>query len=827
MNVDEQPANDSSILIVTGSSAGGIDALRTLVAGLPSDLNAAVVVAQHLDPTRKSLLDSILAQHSALKLQVVEGRMPLVDGTIYVIPPNGDVAIVDHAASLYLEPRVGAKPSIDRLFSTAATFYGDRLIAIVLSGMGSDGLAGARSVKEHGGTVIVQEPSSASYPSLPLLIPPNVVDFVARPEQIGALITTLLQRTESPQASEEQSVLRTLLTEMRERTGIDFLQYKMSTIMRRLSRLMVATGCDTLQDYLRYLRRNPDAYQKLVSAFLIKVTEFFRDPELFEELRSSVLPRLMEEANKDSGELRIWSAGASTGEEAYSIAMLCAELVTGDRPQVRIFATDLDEDAVAFARRGTYGREALREVPQALVQRYFVRFGDSYEVGNRIRNMTVFGQHDLAQRAPFPRIDLVLCRNVLIYFTKELQSRALQLFAFALRDKGCLVLGRAESTTPLAQYFGVANGTLKIYERVGERILIPPRRFKEPYVVDARAGAIPAAARPAEFRAGAPEIVGRFVFGSTLGVVVVDRRYDIITLNPAARAILQIHGVGVGDDLIHTAQGIDREALRMLIDGAFRGENPDAIDFEVGTDGAEGRTVKVICLRDSSPTSRADGVALVFLDVSEQAARYRGLERDGVDQIKRVDELDRRVGELSNRQRALLKANDDLTMANAELRTANEQLLINTEEAASAHEEAQTLNEEMQATNEELETLNEELQATVEELNTTNDELQARGIDLERASAAHEERLSRINVERDALAKLIEADGDLAVILEGDRALYISPALENDPLARSPERLLRSNSTATLADGRTLAVRTTRIQVDGKTLSVALLTPNS
>lgn len=836
MNDASSPSESTSYLIVTGSSAGGIDALRSLVSGLPGELKAAVVVAQHLDPRRQSHLDQILAQHSSLPLKVVDEREGLNDGTVYVVPANRDVAIVDHAANIYLETRGGAKPSIDRLFSTAAQRYGDRVIAIVLSGLGSDGLAGARAVKEHGGTVIVQDPASASYPSLPQLIPPNVVDFVARPEQMGALIGTLLRRNETPEEPDQQTMLRSLLTEMRDRTGIDFLQYKMPTIMRRLSRLMVATGCDTLQEYLRYLQRHPEAYQKLVSAFLIKVTEFFRDPPLFEELRAGILPRLVDEAIQNNSELRIWSAGASTGEEAYSIAMLCAELLPEDHPQVRIFATDIDEDAIAFARRGIYGREALREVPPSLVQRYFVRLGDSFEVGKRIRNMTVFGQHDLAQRAPFPRIGLVLCRNVLIYFTKELQTRALQLFAFALREKGYLILGRAESTTPLAQFFEVTNGPLKIYQRIGERIVIPPTRFKEiPSANDVRTAGATAAQlsrshavppRGIEFRPTAAETVGRFVFSSPIGVVIVDRRYDIVTLNPAARAMLQIHGVGTGDDLIHSAQAVDREAMRGLIDAAFRGETVEPMDLQIGAEGDEQRVVQVRCLYDPSASNRTEGVALVLIDVTDEAGASVESARTAKEQDANVVELTARVSELSARQRALLKANDDLTLANSELRTMNEQLLINAEEAASAHEEVETLNEEMQATNEELETLNEELQATVEELNTTNDELQSRSSDLERVGETRETRLSRLARERDALAQAIEQRGDLVAIVGDDgQALYVSPGLVGEAILKGTDGL-RKDGKVKLRDGQEYRSAAHDIVVDDETLRIVSFTPS-
>ncbi|MGH7717051.1 MAG: CheR family methyltransferase, partial [Vulcanimicrobiaceae bacterium] len=682
------------------------------------------------------------------------------------------------------------------------------------------------------GTVIVQDPGSASYPALPSLIPPNVLDFVSRPEQMGELVATLLRRTEVSGQADQQSMLRTVLVEIRDRTGIDVLQYKMPTIVRRLSRLMVASGCETLHEYLRYLQQHPDVSQKLASAFLIKVTEFFRDAQLFEELRATILPRLIEDAKNSNGELRIWSAGTSTGEEAYSVAMLCADLIPDEQIRVRIFATDVNEDAVGFARRGIYDREALRDVPPALVQRYFVHHGDSFEVGKRIRNITIFGRHDLAQRAPFPRIDLVLCRNVLIYFTKELQTRALQLFAFALRDKGYLVLGRSETTMPLAKFFTQADGPQKIFQRIGERVLIPSPRFKDVPQADMRPAlatpALPRALvpRPVEIRSSGADIIGKFVFSSAMGLVVVDRHYDIVTLNPAARAMLQIHGVGVGSDLVHSAQGIDRELIRAQIDAALRGEAPGSVNLKVSNELNETRTLSVQCLYDASVSNRLEGVAIILLDVTEEARRNSQIERASVDQTQEIEDFSKRVAELSNRQKALLKANDDLTMANAELRTMNEQYLINVEEAASAQEEAETLNEELEATNEELQTLNEEMHATVEELNTTSDELQSRIGDLERGNSTGEAQVSAITANATHSRAPSSLRGELVAIFnEQSEPLYFSPGLAGDPLASQDGGALRKSRRGKLRDGRSVAIHVQPIQLDGRALEVVTFVP--
>jgi len=780
-------------LVVTGSSAGGIEALCLLASSLPADFGAPIVIAQHLAPNHQSHLANILRSKSALPVVTVDARVGLVPGTIYVIGPDHDVEITDDHAQTFIVARSGPKPSIDRLFATAAESFGDRLIAIIFSGMGSDGTAGARVVKEHGGTVIVQEPSSAPYPSMPLAIPPTLIDLVARPEAMGEMLSSLIHGVFAyPETPTDEQLLRTILVQLRERSGVDFTQYKTPTILRRLSRLMVSSGVETIADYLRYLQAHPEGFTRLVSAFLIKVTEFFRDGALYDELRTSIIPKLIEHARANGGELRMWSAGTSTGEEAYSLAILCAEVMRDDEQpvDVRIFATDLDDDAIAFARRGLYPAESVRQLPEAWIERYFVPSGDGFEVSKRIRSMTVFGQHDLGQRAPFPRIDLCLCRNVLIYFTRELQMRALQLFAFSLRDGGYLVIGKAESTGALADYFRPVNTTLKIFQREGARILIPPTRIKEVAANGEGRLAldrnhppslhIPAAARGAETRLTASETFGSFLAHSPVGVALVDRQYDIVGMNVAARAMFEVHGIGIGEDLIHLVRGFAANELRELIDAAFRNEAPPMREFAVREpSGQVEKWLRIACSPDRAASGmRSEVVAILIVDVSDDVRRRRELEEVATSSEARIGELASHADDLERRHRALLSANDELTAANNDLRSLNEQLLISSEEAASANEEIETLNEEMQATNEELETLNEELQATVEELNTTNDELESRGAELERSGAVRETVLQRIEAERQVLSYGLETlGGPLAIVGNAGTLLYVSPAL--------------------------------------------------
>src|SRR5215208_323767 len=361
-------------LVVIGASAGGVEALSTLVATLPPDFATPIVIAQHLDPRRLSHLGEILQRRSPLPVRTVQDHEPLENGVVYVVPANRDIEVTDHSVAVRATDG-GPRPSVDRLLRTAAAVFGERLIAVILTGTGSDGAAGARAVKETGGTVVIQNPQTASYPAMPLSLAPTTVDLVAELEAIGPLLQELATTERRPVAPADERSLRRLLEDLRDRSGIDFTAYKPATIQRRLQRRMAATGAETVAAYVRLLQRDPEEYQRLVASFLIKVTEFFRDPELYDHLRHVVLPELIADARARDRELRVWCAGSATGQEAYSLAIVVADLLGDDLPNwtVRIFATDLDAEAVAFARHGLYRAGALESIPADVVERHFTR----------------------------------------------------------------------------------------------------------------------------------------------------------------------------------------------------------------------------------------------------------------------------------------------------------------------------------------------------------------------------------------------------------------------------------------------------------------------
>lgn len=848
-------------LVVIGASAGGIEALATVLEGLPADFSVPVVVAQHLDPQYPSRLAEILAWRSALPIHTITDHAPLAPGAVYVAREACHVEISDRHLRLFPDELSRPMPSINRLLSSAAQVYGEHLIAVILTGTGSDGAAGAYEVKAAGGTVVIENPATAAYPAMPASLAPTTVDLVADLARIGPLLQALVSGTAvaalpalAPGAmtaeekdEQQQHALQSILTLVRERSNIDFAHYKHPTILRRLQRRMAAVDVTDLPEYARYLAEHPDEPLQLAASFLIKVTEFFRDPEIFDVLRKEVLPDLIAQARTRGNVLRLWSAGCATGEEAYSLAILVAEALGEELDQftVQLFATDVDMEALTFARRGIYTGAALAEVPEALRARYFVKLDGEYEVAKRVRGMIVFGPHDLGRQAPFPHVDLVLCRNVLIYFTKELQERALRLFAFALRLGGYLLLGHAETLHPLEEYFAPAHGQYKLYRRQGEAVLshivqsvdyanlVPPPRvpptpqvppavprqsLPPPTPQDATRLALAQAIRAPVGELGrgrsSDEWLGSVLLGLPIGVVVVDRHYDIQAINPIALRLLGIYTVPLGEDLIHLTQSIPSEDLRTPIDAAFQGKPTLEPGTEEGALAATGiaeamvtvetvlgerRHLRITCYPYVRAPSTLDGAApprpgaatavlILIEDISAavaaqqqataQVERERGdvaarqaYERGEQEHaFKRVLEENTRLKQeqehVSAVNRTLLEANQNLTETVLDLRRSNDELLVEREEAQANAEEVKTLNEELQATNEEHVTVNEELQATIEELHVANDELQARSRELQLSADTLAAQRLASEAARARLEAILLSLGDAVLVLD-------------------------------------------------------------
>jgi two-component system CheB/CheR fusion protein len=525
---------------------------------------------------------------------------------------------------------------------------------------------------------------------------------------------------------------------------------------------MSATATGSVAEYAALAERDPAEYDRLVGSLLIKVTEFFRDPKVWDYLRDRVLPGLIDEARREGRELRVWSAGCSSGEEAYSLAMTIAEALRDEaRPiEVRIFATDIDSAAIAFARRGIYPPGAVRNILPALRARYFIRVGAGSQVVKRLRSQVIFGEHDLSMRVPFPRVDLLLCRNVLIYFTAALQRVTLETFAFSLRPGGHLVLGPSETVTAFPGSYAEEHARLRIYRRLPGHQTVPhawpkvvptPRDLGIPLTraIDATRrdeSSLPDLAAPAE----------AVLLALDVGVVVVDAHYDIVRINTAARHMLGVHGTAFEQDFVHLAEALPSTALRNAIDTAIRGK-PTSATYEV-----ESAAVATDAKRHLEVTTRPyridraiDGAVIELTDVTTA-------ERERLGHARTRQRLEK-AATLNER---LTRANDELTGLIAELRISNKAMLRSSEDAQAGREEVETLNEEFQATNEELETLNEELTATVEELRIANEDLGARTEELRLQAVAMEEQKREIEEEHVRLGSILASIGDAVVAVD-------------------------------------------------------------
>ncbi len=548
-------------LVVVGSSAGGVEALSILVGTLPQSFPAPIVLAQHLDPNRPSSLDTILRRRTTLPVEIVTENSALQAGRIYVIPSNRHVLIRDHHVEIREDRLKRPRPSVDTLLTTAAEAYGEHLIAVILTGSGSDGAVGAVDVKNAGGTVVVQNPQTARYPSMPLALPPTVVDFEVDLEQIGPLLNDLLTGVNIPSTGERtEDVLQEILEQVSRRSSIDFRPYKTSTILRRISRRMAVTHNRTMRDYVEYLKEHPEEASELVKAFLINVTQFFRDADAFIYLRDDILPRLISQARERDHVLRFWAAGCATGEEPYSLAMLLVDLLGAELLQwsIKIFATDLDEAAINFARRGIYSENLLKGVPAEYQERFFERVNHGYRISKTLRQMVIFGQQDLSRSAPFPRIDLVLCRNVLIYFTPELQDYVLNQFAFSLTPHGYLFLGKAETVRPMQTFYELVNKHWKVYRCIGNALPSMRRPVATEMSIHRLEGNLMnrhthrgKAASEQESPSPALEIGQLRRFNELMlrflpiGIVIIDHNYRILTANGMARRLLSLRDPGL------------------------------------------------------------------------------------------------------------------------------------------------------------------------------------------------------------------------------------------------------------------------------------------
>lgn len=704
-----------------GASAGGVAALKSFFAHVKGDLGLAYVVIVHLDPHHPSSLSEILATQTRMPVHQVEDSARLQPNCVYVIPPNRELVI--NGDDVTARPFTGAKgrrSPIDMFFESVAAGRGDG-IAVLLSGSGSDGTGGVRAVKEAGGVIFAQAPTEAEYPMMPeSAIATGVVDFVcpiaALTERVSEVMKSKVAVRNERREDKEQSLMQ-IIALLRRRTGHDFSQYKRPTIMRRLSRRMQVVRQESFSGYYHYLQNNKNEINELFSDLLISVTAFFRDPEAFATLSEKAIKPLFDRLDDDAP-IRVWVIGCATGEEAYSIGILLLEEAArrGVHPIMQIFASDIDDGALATAREGKYPRSIEADVSEERLRRFFVQDDSHYRVKKELRELILFAAHSALKDPPFIKIDLISCRNLLIYMQRELQRQLCALFHYALRPNGYVFLGSAESIDAAQSFFSPVDRDARIYVSAGQfEKAAPPLpqltsdfRSFEPRSLRAEA---------AEPAIGVGQTHASALERSAPPSVLVDESFKILHLSQNAGRFFRPLEGPFSVELGAQVRPELRVDLKLALQRALeRGESSLSVPIPVALNGESHLVALHVAPVTPEGQTEARRAIVFFMDIGKAS---------GMETAPESEEVSR--GETKRLRQELAAAQDRLSAGRREYEQA-------TQDLRAANEELQSINEEYRSTAEELETSKEELQSINEELQTVNSELKNK---LEAVSTAH------------------------------------------------------------------------------------------
>ncbi|MDZ7808773.1 MAG: CheR family methyltransferase [Gracilimonas sp.] len=717
-------------VVAIGASAGGLSPFKKLLRATGEEPGMAFIFVQHLDPDHESLLPEILQKETKMPVAELSEKCKIEPNHVYVMPSNklmkaskGELQLTDRPEKKKLERIL----PIDLVFSAIAEVYDSRAIGVVLSGTASDGTKGLKAIKDGGGITFAQNVESADYDGMPgSAIQAGVVDFILPPEEIPKKLLEIKHFIKTGDALEtssdddDESVFMQIITLLRVRKGTDFTYYKQTTIRRRILRRMAINKIKKVSAYLEYLRENKKEQNTLYSDFLIPVTSFFRDPKIFENLANQFLPDLIDKIPDDKT-IRVWVAGCSTGEEAYTLAILFRELLESRSmrnpgKKVQIFASDLSEPAIDKARLGTYSSSELGGVSEKRIKKYFTKSNGNYQVNRQIRDMCVFAVHNFLKDPPFGKIDLVSCRNVLIYFEPYLQKKALTTFHYVLNPNGLLLLGKSETTSGVPDLFSEAAKSDKIYSRKdasSKFVQVVNRRSELDY--NEREKYTTSAKKNPDFQKTADEYLLK---NHTPAGVVVNEAMDIVQYRGKTGPYLEQTSGKPSHNLMALAvPGLAFE-LRNVLHKAKQGneevkkENiPIKLNDELHT-----ISIEAIPL----PNTIEPHFLILFHDKSsekdKQGAETEGAETDEAPDTDKDDRIQQLEQELVDTREDMRNITEDQEVAIEELQSANEELMSSSEELQSLNEELETSKEELQSTNEELIVLNQEMSSLNEQL---------------------------------------------------------------------------------------------------------------
>ncbi|MGZ4955764.1 MAG: chemotaxis protein CheB, partial [Methylobacter sp.] len=692
---------------------GGLEALEHFFSHMPDNMGVAFVVIQHLDPSQKGMMPELLQRMTAMTVLEAQNRMKIKPDCIYVNPPDKELSIL-HGTLYSLDPAAprGLRLPIDAFFCSLAEDRRDQSIGILLSGMGSDGTMGLRAIKKKSGLVMVQDPTEAKFDSMPRsVINANLADIIGTAAELAAHISNYFQRSSkdtlasSGQILEDSSLsnLEKIIVLLRVRTGNDFSLYKKSMLYRRIERRMGLHQLEHISTYIHYLRENPQEQDLLFKELLIGVSSFFRTPAIWSTLQAEAIPELL--ANYPDGKIiRAWVPACSTGEEAYTLAMTFLEAIEQAKPDARyslqIFATDLDADAIAHARQAIYSAHSVADISPERLARYFIVENNSYRVKNEICEMIIFAQHNVINDPPFTRLDIISCRNLLIYFSVELQEKLLPLFHYALNPRGFLLLGSAESTGNCSYLFTPLAAKARIYRRIDNPLPKPEVDFPNRHFT-----AAPAVRQTAD-HASLQQLMDQLLLAHYVpAAVLVNADGDILYFSGHTSKYLEPSTGKANLNIYAMARDGLRQALTGSIRMALQSDKAVHLDgLQITGENGKVHTVNVIVQAIDQVQALRGKVIIVFTDIATARTRKRT---------------------------AQLSQPEALQQAQLEIQTLRDEIFFLREEIKASHKERQAAiqemlisKEEMQSVNEEMLTVNAELQAKLDTLQWANNDMQ-------------------------------------------------------------------------------------------------------
>lgn len=762
------PEDESFPIVGIGASAGGLEALRALLDAAEDDCGMAFIVVVHMSPQSPSLLPDLLGRVSSIPVSFAEDGNPIEPNHIYVIPPNKDISVFKGQIQLLEREGKGVHLPIDHFLRSLAQDQGSKAVAIILSGTGSDGTLGIKEIKANEGLVMVQSEESAGYGGMPRsAINTGLVDIISPPEM---LLQKLIQYLSHPEFNgnsiadtAKQKWLNKIFAILRTRVGHDFSSYKLNTILRRISRRMGLNHIDGHKTYVRFLRENPSEVEALFKDLLIGVTNFFRDAESFAVLKTNVLPGLLEQLKEDST-FRAWIPGCSTGEEVYSLAIVLREILDNVPQQInlQLFGTDIDPHAIDKAREGIFPANIAADISQNRLKRFFIKEGAFYRIRKEIRDCVVFSVQDIIRDPPFSKLNLLCCRNLLIYLETEAQKKLIPLFHYTLAPDGVLVLGSSETIGGFNQLFDILDKKWKIYRRL--EVPHELRQFVKFPSGKASVDTIPKSQ-------SAVIVKKRQDLNQLTQEIILERYAPTAILTNAQGEILNFQGRT--DKYLATPSSgpptnnildLSREGLRIELSTALR--TAKSLNQEVTRKRLTVKKNGDVQLVDLHvcPIKRPKALFGKFLFVFEDmdprlVAKGPAQNQPDVDlpDYPRISELER---ELQITRESHQTTIEELESSNEELKSTNEEIQSSNEELQSTNEELESSKEELQSLNEELQTVNSELQSKVHELSATQDDMHNLLNSLEIATIFVDDHMKvrRFTSEATTIVNLIESD---------------------------------------------------------------------